>query len=344
MQKIYVLDTNVVLYDPQAILKFDDNEVVIPITVIEEVDAFKKDANEVGRNARQFTRIIDGLRSDQGTLTDGVKLKSGGVLRVNLGAKKQDRLDHMFTRRHADVNILESALDVKDKANGATVIFLSKDTNLRIRADALGIDARDYDPQVVDVDELFTGWRELHWKNKAIDDLIAAREVSFTEKHYPNEMFVIKSNEGNGSVLARSVHEEKKVRVIPEFKKPVWGISPRNLEQTFALDLLLDDSVQLVSLVGKAGTGKTLLALAAGLNKVMEEQAYQRVLVSRPVLPMGRDIGFLPGDMEEKLLPWMQPIFDNIELLVNLSRGRDRVRSRGKDRQHELMDMGCDCD
>lgn len=342
--KTYVLDTNVVLYDPNAILKFADNEVVIPITVIEEVDTFKKDANEVGRNARHFARILDEFRNGGGTLIQGVKLSSGGTLRVDLGEKRkregEERITHIFTRNHADVNILAIALSVKEKSKHP-VIFLSKDTNLRIRADALGLVSEDYDPQVVDIEELYKGWREVTWSNDRLSRFAIDRSMPLdAQEGFPNELFLIKASDGKGSMLGRVHAKDKSLHAISEFKRPVWGIQPRNLEQTFALDLLLDDSVSLVTLVGKAGTGKTLLALAAGLYKTMEEQVYQRVLVSRPVFPMGRDIGFLPGDLEEKLMPWMQPIFDNVELLLTLSSGKDRRRSRPVARHEELIEQG----
>lgn len=342
MEKTYILDTNVLLYDPQAIFKFADNEVVIPITVIEEIDNFKKELSETGRNARQLSRVLDELRNEQGSLAQGVKLKEGGMLRVEIGTNRGDRLGKLFTRRQADIAILSIALEVKEKAGSHPVIFLTKDTNLRIRADALGLTAEDYDPEVVMLEELYAGWRKVSWPAEKVNELMKARELDGDGLDArPNEMFLIVADENpQQSVLARAVQEggALKLHAINDTKRPVWGIQPRNVEQSFALQLLMDDSVRLVTLVGKAGTGKTLVAIAAGLHKVTDEQVYQRVLISRPVFPLGRDIGFLPGDLEEKLLPWMQPIFDNVEFLTNLS--HEKKRQGHTYGYRELMDMG----
>ncbi|MFH1016743.1 MAG: PhoH family protein [Pseudomonadota bacterium] len=339
MKKTYILDTNVLLYDPKAIFKFEDNEVVIPITVIEEVDHFKKDENETGRNARHFSRMLDELRI-KGSLSTGVALPNGGKLRVDLGSKGPVRVQSLFTKRPADVSILAIAMDVKEKANGQPVIFLTKDTNLRIRADALGLTAQDYEPDVISLDELYRGWQEVAWPSHQLDELIKAGEAPLGNlKVHPNEMLLIRSQTSESqSVLARAQAALGKIRVLRGFQRAVWGIHPKNLEQTFALDLLLDDAIKLVTLVGKAGTGKTLLAIAAGLQKVGDESVYQRLLVSRPVFPLGRDLGFLPGTIEEKMMPWMQPIFDNVELLMGSS-GRERRRG-GNYGYQELVHMG----
>jgi PhoH-like ATPase len=341
MQKTYILDTNVLLFDPRAILKFDDNEVLIPITVIEEVDHFKKDENETGRNARQVSRMIDALRK-KGSLSKGVKLENGGTLRVDLGSGAGPvRLQQLFTKRQADLAILTIALEAKERSNGRPVIFLTKDTNLRIRADALGLTAQDYEPHVIPLDELYRGWREVTWPGEKVEELVRTGEAPADGLQvHPNEMVLVRSAENESqSILARAHANQTKVRTLRGLQRPVWGIHPRNLEQTFALDLLLDDSIKLVTLVGKAGTGKTLLAIAAGLQKVGDENVYHRLLVSRPVFPLGRDLGFLPGTLEEKLMPWMQPIFDNVELLMGTS-GKERRRGAGSYGYQELMHMG----
>ncbi|MFH1263818.1 MAG: PhoH family protein [Pseudomonadota bacterium] len=341
MKKIYILDTNVLLYDPKALFKFADNEVVIPITVIEEIDNFKKDENETGRNARQISRFLDKLRAN-GHLAEGVALPDGGTLRVDLGSGKGNRLQQLFTKRQADMTILSIVLDVKEKANGAPVIFLTKDTNLRIRADALGITAVDYEPEVMNLDELYKGWREVRWPLTKLEELSKMGECALDGlSPHPNEMLLVRGEgDDNRSLLAKAVVEHGKVKLIRESRRPIWGIAARNLEQTFALDLLLNDSIRLVTLMGKAGTGKTLLAIAAGLHKVSDENVYNRLLVSRPVFPMGREIGFLPGDLEEKLAPWMQPIFDNVELLMSASSGRDKKKSSSGVSYQELINLG----
>ncbi len=341
MRKIYILDTNVLLYDPRAIFKFADNEVIIPITVIEEIDHFKKDENETGRNARQVSRFLDDLRV-KGQLSKGVELEEGGVLKVDLGSGKGNRLNALFTKRQADISILSIALDVKERASDQTVIFLTKDTNLRIRADALGLTAEDYEPNIILLDELYRGWREVSWPTEQVELLVKEGEVELNGlKPCPNEMLLVRSNGGdNRSVLAKAAQDQTKAKLIRDSKRSVWGIHPRNLEQTLAFDLLLDDSIRLVTLVGKAGTGKTLLAIAAGLHKVNDENIYHRLLVSRPVFPLGRELGFLPGDLEEKLLPWMQPIFDNIELLASANSNREKRRGQSNYGYQELINLG----
>ncbi len=341
MQKTYILDTNVLLFDPRAIFKFDDNLVVIPITVIEEVDNFKKDENETGRNARQVSRILDGLR-ERGSLSQGVQLDSGGTLQVYLGSGKGvPYAPALQSKRKADLTILSVALELKERGEGRPVFFLTKDTNLRIRADALGISAFDYEPTAMSIDELYMGWKEVTWSPERLD-LLARKGEAPREglSLYPNELLCIRSEDGSSqSILARESADLEKVHKLRGLKKSVWGIYPRNLEQTFAFDLLLDDSVRLVTLVGKAGTGKTLLAIAAGLAKVGDESVYHRLLVSRPVFPLGRDLGFLPGDLEEKLNPWMQPIYDNVELLMG-SASKEKKRTGNRYGYKELINMG----
>ncbi len=341
MKKIYILDTNVLLYDPRAIFKFADNEVVIPIPVIEEIDHFKKDENETGRNARQASRFLDELRT-KGNLAQGIEMETGGHLRVDLGTGKMDRLQQLFTKRQADLRILSIALDVKERANSHPVIFLTKDTNLRIRADALGVRAEDYEPNVIALDELYTGWREVSWPVEQLDAFAETGEAELNGlEPLPNELLLIRDcTDGQRSILGKARVQENKVISLREVRKPIWGIRPRNLEQNFAFDLLLDDKIRLITLVGKSGTGKTLLAIAAGLHKVGDESRYHRLLVSRPVFPLGRDVGFLPGDLEEKLLPWMQPIFDNVELLMNAVSGKEKKKKGGHYGYQELMNLG----
>jgi PhoH-like ATPase len=275
-------------------------------------------------------------------LAKGVALPEGGTLRVDLGSGKGDQLRQLFTKRQADISILAIVLDVKEKANGRPVIFLTKDTNLRIRADALGITAVDYEPHVIALDDLYKGWQEIRWPMERIETLSKQGEIDLAglETH-PNEMLLIRSDTGeNRSVLAKAFPEQNRAKLIRESRRPIWGIHPRNLEQTLALDILLDDSIRLVTLMGKAGTGKTLLAIAAGLHKVSDESVYHRLLVSRPVFPLGKELGFLPGDLEEKLLPWMQPIFDNVELLMSASSGREKRKGSSSYSYQELINMG----
>ncbi|HCF58631.1 MAG TPA: phosphate starvation-inducible protein PhoH [Myxococcales bacterium] len=338
MKKNFILDTNVLLHDPRALFAFDDNNVIIPIYVIEEIDQFKRDLSELGRNARQVARFLDGFRSE-GTLGDGVKLPEGGLLRVVF--TERELPPEMVSGHSTDNRIMAVAIDTRDSYPDTPAIFVTKDANLRIRADALGLKAEDYDAERVEINDLYTGYLELPVPGALVDSLYKNGEADLDlPDHYPNQFVILKDEQNpSHSALAKfspSRGPNKVVLVLRSSKDGVWGIRPRNMEQTLALDLLLNDEVKLLTIVGKAGTGKTLLAIAAGLQKTMEEQYFQKLLVSRPIFPLGRDIGFLPGSVEEKLNPWMQPIFDNVEFLMNLSRS-DKKSGRG---YHELMDLG----
>lgn len=339
MKKRYVLDTNILLYDAQAIFKFEDNDVIIPLAVIEEIDQFKKDVNETGRNARQVSRYLDELRK-KAPLTKGIDLENGGRLFVDQGESKQVQQLTGSHKREADSMILAVGLAWKAKDNGIPTVLVTKDVNLRIRADALGLAAEDYEATGVELEELYSGHCEIEVEGELIDELYRRKEIPWSgEANYPNQMVLLRDkNAANHSALGKIQTHRGKIVTLREVKEGLWGIFPKNKEQCFAVDLLMDDEVQLVTLVGKAGTGKTLLALAAGLNKVADENIYHRLLVSRPVFPLGRDIGYLPGDIEEKLLPWMQPIFDNVEFIMGShEKGKKRTSSY---HYKELINMG----
>ena len=338
MKKIYVLDTNVLLYDPQALTKFEDNSIIIPITVIEEIDRFKKDMNETGRNARQFSRLMDDFRK-QGSLSKGLPLGDGGTLRIEIYEEHvMKRLPPELREQRGDNRILAVAVDLMENEPNVPVILVTKDTNLRIKADALGLAAQDYESDKVAIDELYSGVANLEVPAELIDRFYSQGWLQLEERLLPNQ-FVTLIEAANRSHSAIGRFDHLSGRMVPlqgAGKEGVWSLFPRNREQSFALDALLDDKVKIVTLVGKAGTGKTLLAIAAGLQKTAEENVYNRLLVSRPIFPMGRDLGFLPGDLEEKLSPWMQPIFDNVELLLSGHEGEKR-HSKG---YKELMAMG----
>ncbi len=324
MKKNYVLDTNVLLHDPHAIFRFEDNDVIIPIFVIEEVDQFKREGTERGRNARTIARLLDELRAKNGSLSHGVPLEQGGSLRVALPSRRTP-LYVALDPSKADNAILQTAIEVRDTSPDRPTIFVTMDTNLRIRSDTIGIMTETYENQRVQIDDLDRGIFEI--------DVTAAELASFFENRElpvpsdlslnPNVCVVLRDGASRShSALGR--HDPRKGMIVP-LRVPsegVMGIRARNREQSFALDLLLDDSIKLVTLVGKAGTGKTLLALAAALKRTIEEGSFSRLLVSRPIIPLGRDLGFLPGSVEEKLNPWLQPIFDNLDLLVGSSSGK----------------------
>ncbi len=336
MNKIFVLDTNVLLHEPRAPLSFEDNEVVLPIYVVEELDQFKKDLSELGRNAREVSRLLDKMR-ERGGLVDGVELESGGVMRVAF-VRDTEKPSPYFAQRHQYDNlILRCALEQKQANPERKVVLVTKDANLRIRADAAGLESVDYDPDQVRIDDVYPGHRETLVDAEQMQaEFESGIEVDLPNLH-PNEYLLLRDEtKSNHTALARFDKSSGRAHALPRRREPVWGIYARNKEQAFALDLLLDDDVALVTLVGKAGTGKTLLALAAGLQKVTEEDEYQRVLVSRPILPLGRDLGYLPGTVEEKLDPWMKPIYDNVELLLGLHQSGRREGAG----HHELFDMG----
>jgi PhoH-like ATPase len=338
MKKFFVLDTNVLLFDSQAIYKFSPHEVVIPITVIEEVDRFKKDQNETGRNARQFSRMIDALRK-KGHLGEGVDMDNGGRLRVGLFYKTAELPNELF-ENNADHRILSVAYAFMKEHGAASVTFITKDINLRIKADALGIIAEDYDSAGVTIEELYSGMGVFEVGPEAITAFYADKRLPIDDPTLHPNQFVILRDQTNPSHSAIGRFDVRQGAVIPLIRaaEGVWGLHPKNVEQSFALDLLLNEDIQLVSLVGKAGTGKTLLAIAAGLYKTLDEGRYQRLLVSRPIFPMGRDVGYLPGDLEQKLNPWMQPIFDNIEFLMG---GGESGRRRSVARSvQELISQG----
>jgi len=338
MKKIYVLDTNVLLYDPQALTKFEDNSIIIPITVIEEIDRFKKDMNETGRNARQVSRLMDAYRKE-GSLSKGLPLEKGGSLRIEIYEERvMKRLPPELREDRGDNRILAVAVDLMESEPTVPVILVTKDTNLRIKADALGLAAQDYESDKVAIDELFTGVAGLEVGPNQVDEFYSQGWLELDNGLLPNQ-FVTLTESANPAHSAIGRYDHIARRVVPlrgVDKEGVWSLFPRNREQSFALEALLDDDIKIVTLVGKAGTGKTLLAIAAGLQKTAEENVYNRLLVSRPVFPMGRDLGFLPGDLEEKLSPWMQPIFDNVELLLSGHENERRHRKGYK----ELMEMG----
>jgi PhoH-like ATPase len=317
MKKNYVLDTNVLLHDPQAIFRFEDNAVIIPIFVIEEVDQFKRDGTEIGRNARTISRLLDGLRERNGSLAKGVPLEHGGFLRVALPPTRTV-LPVAIDPSKADHLILQTAIEVRDSSQDPTIL-ITMDTNLRIRADTLGVKSETYESQRVQMDELDLGMLELDVPGTDIDHFYSRGEMACPEGVNANpNVCVLARDQAQPNHTALGRYDAVKGRIVP-LRVPhegVLGLRPRNREQSFALDLLLDDSIKLVTLVGKAGTGKTLLALAAGLKRTVEDGVFTRMLVSRPIIPLGRDLGFLPGSVEEKLNPWLQPIFDNLELLV----------------------------
>lgn len=342
MKKVFILDTNVLLSSPLALYKFEENDVVIPISVIEEIDHFKKDQNDIGRNAREVSRVLDRLRG-QGALSSGIPIfpdrEGTGNLFVYLG-HNMDILPELLAN-NTDNHILAIGLTLqKQFGESRKVVVITKDTNLRIKADAFGLLAEDFEADYIRLDDQFSGVANVAVPPEAINEFYISREMRIdNERFLPNQFVIIEDAEDNNQFVYGTYDgTQGVVRMLEPRTDGVWGIFPRNLEQTFALESLLDDSIQLVTITGAAGTGKTLLAIAAGLSKTTDEDIYTKLLVSRPIFPLGRDVGYLPGDLDEKLNPWMQPIFDNLELLLGGSPGL-RQKRMGKNYQ-ELINQG----
>ena len=311
----YILDTNVLLFDPDALLAFPNAEVIVPITAIEEIDQFKGEVSETGRNARLVSNAMDRYRQ-AGSLSEGVQLSNGGRLRVQVWSRDGHTLPHDLDMRKSSNRVLATALQLSREGGGRTVL-ISQDTNLRIRANALGIEAISYEGDRPLTTELHAGYRAFQVSAAEVE---AHRNKEFLElegKFYPNEGVIFQDTEDPANFCVfRHNRKKKHFTPVQGFQEGIWEVKPRNPQQALALDILLDPAVSIVTLMGKAGTGKTLLALAAGLRMMLDANTYSKMLVSRPIFPMGRDIGYLPGTAEEKLEPWMQPIFDNLEFLI----------------------------
>jgi len=312
--RCFLLDTNVLLHDRTVLDAFAEHHIVLTVDVLEELDRFKREKDERGRNARAVIRTIDALRS-QGNLREGVPLAGGGRLFV-LVDDYVDYLPNGMDGTIPDNRILATALYLIQ--HSIDVVFITKDINARVKGDALGIRSEDLQRSTVNFDELYTGWTELDCDSDIIDRFYAGENVAIDREWRPNECVLLRSNvnpkqtalgiwRAGSRTVEKLVHEETRP----------WGLHALNLQQHFALELLLRDDIQLVTMLGQAGTGKTLLALAAGLQKVADEKVYRRIMVSRPIMPLGKDIGYLPGTKEEKLENWMQPIFDNLQFLLD---------------------------
>jgi len=321
-KKTYILDTSVYLTDANAITAYQNNDIIIPFKVLEEVDNHKKRQDGVGANARKLIRTLDSLR-ERGSLQKGVKICKGkGFVTVKNPEGLLSHLDMAI----ADNEIITVALGEKEKNPKRRVILVSRDINMRVKCDALGLLTEDYivNQVIKHTDHLYTGFKK-HLVDEQIIDQFYSGEKVFIDKEdivlqANNYLMLVSNSNEKKTALARFYNHSKPLkRINGEFKKGVWGVKPRNKEQSFSLDLLMDPSIHVVTLVGKAGSGKTLLAIAAGLAQVVEGDKlsrYKRLIVSRPIQPLGKDIGYLPGTMEEKMTPWLAPIQDNLRFLM----------------------------
>jgi len=331
---IYVLDTNVLIHDPNALLRFDEHHVVIPVVVLEEMDKVKRGMDEIARNIREVSRTLDEISAGQDDLSEGCELAGGGRLFFELDNETGD-LPKSFTQGMADNRIIAVTMRLQNKHPSKHVVLISKDINLRIKARALGLKTEDYrsDRVVEDINVLSTGVMPLShdiWEQMAKDMVIT--EIDFGNRYeitWPKDLslpfihsFITLPGELEVSLRCTHLGEERKV-ILEDIcsyrsdRHAVWGVQARNIEQNLAMNLLMDADLDLVALMGVAGSGKTLLALACGLHQTLDMGLYEKILVTRATVPMGQDIGFLPGTEKEKIEPWMGAITDNLSYLLD---------------------------
>ena len=342
-KKNYVLDTSVYLTDAQSIYKFDNHDIFVPLKVLEEVDGHKKRQDSVGSNARAFIRTLDDLRT-KGNLEKGVRIDKGkGMLKVvSYSSLNNVIFPPDLDIRHPDHTIIATAMAVQSSNESRKTIMVSRDINMRVICDSIGIQAEDFisERAVISSDELYTGFVTQLVDEQIVDRYYSGEEITILEdeikgKWCPNQyvMMVSNSNEKK-SALARFKDHFTPLQKVVHKNIPDWNIEARNKEQAFAIDMLLDPSIKIVSLIGRAGSGKTLMAIAAGLQQTIglrsENNHYDRLIVSRPVQPLGKDIGFLPGTMEEKMLPWLMPIQDNLKFLMGDRTSLELYMEKGK--------------
>lgn len=331
---VHVIDTNVFLHDPYAIDTFKNSEIVIPLGVLEELDDLKRFTDERGKNARFLLRFINGLKGQGGDLIHGVESKNGNTVRIQYTMDPIDKSQFPLPLERAN-NKLIMAYQLAQKH--PKVVFISKDLVMRIKAEAIGLKAEDYENLKFSYDKIYKGYRKIDVPKAQIDSFFKDGQIDVSAEGYrPNEFCMMTSPE-KSSAVARFNAKTKKLEPLVKVTQDIWGILPLNLEQKCALDLLLRDDIKLVTLMGPAGTGKTMLTLAVALRKVFDEGLYSRILVSRPIVPLGKDIGYLPGTKEEKLIHWMQPIYDNLEFLCAAG---SKSEEGGGEAQSYIMESG----
>lgn len=313
MRKNYILDANILLHDPNSIFQFADNIVVIPVGVISEIDRFKKERTDRGYNARAVARNLDSLRGGE-PLTTGVTLSNGGLLKVYCEP------DQIFATHNgeADGEILRTAQLIQKADPKTPSIIVTKDINLRIRAEAAGLKAEDYESDHVALSELETGQTEVVISSEQMDAFHTDGRLEKPDLPLPaNEYVLLRADGHKASALARISADGRELIALHEADKGLWGVRPRNKEQYYAIDALMDPAIGLVTLMGKAGTGKTLLAIAAAIQLAVKHKQFRGALIARPIFPLGRDLGYLPGDIGQKLDPWMKPIVDTLDFLLS---------------------------
>ncbi|MEL1136312.1 PhoH family protein [Desulfitobacterium sp. THU1] len=323
MQKVFVLDTCVLLHDPKAIFNFEDNEVIVPYAVLEELENKKRLLDEVGRSAREAIRLFDQLR-DNGQLAEGVSLPNGGTFRIELNHCTENPLPLYSDIKLPDNRILAVALNLAHE-DERPVIVVTKDIAMRVKADALSVKTQDYYNDKISLTSLNDDVIKLELKDNEVNELYQIGHISLSETKLPNSCAKGLLSDGTEIPLIVS-SDGAKLLNLHSRNKDYWGIVPKNIEQTWALGMLSNPQIKLVNLMGPAGTGKTLITLASALEQTIHQDLYTRILCARPVIPFGKDIGFLPGEKEDKVRPYMQPIYDNLEFLLRpkLDKLRDK--------------------
>ena len=342
-KKNYVLDTSVCLTDAEAIYKFENHDIFIPLKVLEEIDGHKKRQDSVGSNARQFIRTLDELRG-KANLEKGVRIGKGhGILKViSYSILKEVIFPPDLDMRHPDHTIIATAKAIQMHAESKKTILVSRDINMRVICDSIGIAAEDYvsEKAIASFEELYNGFIVQSFDDEIIERFYSGEDITMREDEaetimFPNQYIMMVSNANDKkSALAKFKNHHEPLQNVIHKNLPDWNIDARNKEQAFAIDMLMNPDIKIVSLVGRAGSGKTLLAIAAGLQQTIglrtENNHYSRLIVSRPVQPLGKDIGFLPGSMEEKMLPWLMPIQDNLKFLMGDRTSLEMYMEKGK--------------
>lgn len=331
MRKIFVIDTSVLVYDPNSIATFVGSDVLIPITVLDELDKLKKSPNEIGKNARVIIRTLDAI-SDLGEIHVGILIDDDIMIKIDASAYGALGVDPLY----GDSRILACAIKAKEDSPGSEVILVSRDINLRIRAKASGLAAQSYEKDKILSTDMYEGFQVIK-NQEAAEALISAGVILANDYPeladlYQNECVLLLGNDGRGIAPGRKIRDQ--IKLIKD-KNP-WGLELRNKEQLFATELLLDPNIPLITLIGRAGTGKTLVSLACGLELTLEKRLTSKMIIYRPIQPMGNDVGYLPGTLEEKLEPWMSAVTDGFEFLLGGTKGRDGW----KNKMHQFVDEG----
>lgn len=313
MKKTYILDTNVLLHDPRSLFAFEDNEIVIPLAVLDELDKKKQGYDETAKHARMVIRSLDKMRSS-GILNEGIKTAAGGTIRVELNHR--DKCPSDLDPSRVDNRLIGAILGIQSEQENQ-VILVTKDISLRVKCDALSIKAEDYNADSVaeNVDSIYEGVKKIEVDSELIDTLYRDGRINCNFSLYPNQYVQLVSNINPQHSSLAKAHEDGLIKVKNKFN--VWGIIPRNREQVFAFDALFDPNIKIVTMTGSAGTGKTLISAAAGISQLLDTGLYSKLIMTRPIQPLGKDIGFLPGDLNQKMMPWIAPLQDNLELLFS---------------------------